>query len=167
LKLNSDDILIIEGIHGLNPRATEELPDENKFKIYISCMTSHNIDEHNRIPSTDARLLRRMVRDARTRGNSAQHTFELWPKVRAGEDMNIFPFQDDADAVFNSVLIYELAVIKQFAEPLLFNVGQNEPEYYEAKRLLKFLEYFVGVDTASVPNNSLLREFVGGSCFSV
>ena len=167
LKLNSDDILIIEGIHGLNPRATEELPDENKFKIYISCMTSLNIDEHNRIPSTDARLLRRMVRDARTRGNSAQHTFELWPKVRAGEDMNIFPFQDDADAVFNSVLIYELAVIKQFAEPLLFNVGQNEPEYYEAKRLLKFLEYFVGVDTASVPNNSLLREFVGGSCFSV
>ena len=167
LKLNADDILIIEGIHGLNPKATEELPDKNKFKIYISCMTSLNIDEHNRIPSTDARLLRRMVRDARTRGNSAQHTFELWPKVRAGEDMNIFPFQDDADAVFNSVLIYELAVIKQFAEPLLFNVGQNEPEYYEAKRLLKFLEYFVGVDTASVPNNSLLREFVGGSCFSV
>ena len=167
LKLDKDDILIIEGIHGLNPKASEELPEKNKFKIYISCMTSLNIDEHNRIPSTDARLLRRMVRDARTRGNSAQHTFELWPKVRMGEDMNIFPFQDDADAVFNSVLIYELAVIKQFAEPLLFNVRQNEPAYYEAKRLLKFLEYFVGVDTASVPNNSLLREFVGGSCFSV
>ena len=165
LKMEKEDILIIEGIHGLNPKATEELPDENKFKIYISCMTSLNIDEHNRIPSTDARLLRRMVRDARTRGNSAQHTFAHWPKVRAGEDMNIFPFQDDADAVFNSVLIYELAVIKQFAEPLLFNVRQNEPEYYEAKRLLKFLEYFVGVDTASVPTNSLLREFVGGGCF--
>ena len=165
LKLDTDDILIIEGIHGLNPKATDELPDENKFKIYISCMTSLNIDEHNRIPSTDARLLRRMVRDARTRGNSAQHTFELWPKVRAGETENIFRFQDDADAVFNSVLIYELAVIKQFAEPLLFNVRQNEPEYYEAKRLLKFLEYFVGVDTASVPTNSLLREFVGGGCF--
>ena len=165
LKLDEDDILIIEGIHGLNPKATEDLPDENKFKIYISCMTSLNIDEHNRIPSTDARLLRRMVRDARTRGNSAQHTFELWPKVRAGETENIFRFQDDADAVFNSVLIYELAVIKQFAEPLLFNVRQNEPEYYEAKRLLKFLEYFVGVDTASVPTNSLLREFVGGGCF--
>ena len=165
LKLEKEDILIIEGIHGLNPKASEDLPEKNKFKIYISCMTSLNIDEHNRIPSTDARLLRRMVRDARTRGNSAQHTFELWPKVRMGEDMNIFPFQDDADAVFNSVLIYELAVIKQFAEPLLFNVRQNEPAYYEAKRLLKFLEYFVGVDTASVPTNSLLREFVGGGCF--
>ncbi len=165
LKLEKDDILIIEGIHGLNPKASEELPEKNKFKIYISCMTSLNIDEHNRIPSTDARLLRRMVRDARTRGNSAQHTFELWPKVRMGEDMNIFPYQDDADAVFNSVLIYELAVIKQFAEPLLFNVRQNEPAYYEAKRLLKFLEYFVGVDTAAVPTNSLLREFVGGGCF--
>ena len=165
LQLGKEDILIIEGIHGLNPKASEELPEKNKFKIYISCMTSLNIDEHNRIPSTDARLLRRMVRDARTRGNSAQHTFELWPKVRMGEDMNIFPFQDDADAVFNSVLIYELAVIKQFAEPLLFNVRQNEPAYYEAKRLLKFLEYFVGVDTAAVPTNSLLREFVGGGCF--
>ena len=165
LKLSEDDILIIEGIHGLNPRATEDLPDKNKFKIYISCMTSLNIDEHNRIPSTDARLLRRMVRDARTRGYSAQNTLDMWPNVRAGEDMNIFPFQDDADAVFNSVLIYELAVLKQFAEPLLFNVRQNEPEYYEAKRLLKFLEYFVGVDTSSVPGNSLLREFVGGSCF--
>ena len=165
LKLSEDDILIIEGIHGLNPKATEDLPDENKFKIYISCMTSLNIDEHNRIPSTDARLLRRMVRDARTRGYSAQNTLDMWPNVRAGEDQNIFPFQDDADAVFNSVLIYELAVIKQFAEPLLFNVRQNEPEYYEAKRLLKFLEYFVGVDTSTVPGNSLLREFVGGSCF--
>ena len=156
LQLGKEDILIIEGIHGLNPRTSEELPKESIFKIYISCMTSLNIDEHNRIPSTDARLLRRMVRDARTRGNSAQHTFELWPKVRLGEDMN---------AVFNSVLIYELAVIKQFAEPLLFNVRQNEPAYYEAKRLLKFLEYFVGVDTAAVPTNSLLREFVGGGCF--
>ena len=165
LQLEKEDILIIEGIHGLNPRASEELPKEKIFKIYISCMTSLNIDEHNRIPSTDARLLRRMVRDARTRGNSAQHTLEIWPKVRAGEDMNIFPYQDDADAVFNSVLIYELAVIKQFAEPLLFNVRQNEPAYYESKRLLKFLEYFVGVDTAAVPTNSLLREFVGGGCF--
>ncbi|MBR3053763.1 MAG: nucleoside kinase, partial [Firmicutes bacterium] len=137
----------------------------NKFKIYISCMTSLNIDEHNRIPSTDARLLRRMVRDARTRGYTAQNTLDMWPNVRAGEDQNIFPFQDSADAVFNSVLIYELAVIKQFAEPLLFNVRQNEPEYYESKRLLKFLEYFVGVDTSTVPGNSLLREFVGGSCF--
>lgn len=167
LKLEEEDILIIEGIHGLNPRATEDLPDENKFKIYISAMTSLNIDEHNRIPSTDARLIRRMVRDARMRGNSAQQTLRIWNKVHTAETEFIFPFQESADAVFNSVLIYELAVLKQFAEPLLFNVSKHEPEYYEAKRLLKFLEYFVGVDTASVPTNSLLREFVGGGCFPV
>ena len=166
-QLGPDDILVIEGIHGLNDKMSYALPVSSKYKIYISALTSLNIDEHNRIPTTDNRLLRRLVRDARTRGASAQRTIGMWPSVRRGEEENIFPFQDDADAVFNSVLIYELAVIKQFAEPLLFNVGQNEPEYYEAKRLLKFLEYFVGVDTASVPNNSLLREFVGGSCFSV
>lgn len=167
LKLEDDDILIIEGIHGLNPKATEDLPDENKFKIYISAMTSLNIDEHNRIPSTDARLIRRMVRDARTRGNSAVQTLKGWKKVHDAEMAYIFPFQESADAVFNSVLIYELSVLKQFAEPLLFNVSKSDPEYYEAKRLLKFLEYFVGVDTASVPTNSLLREFVGGGCFPV
>ena len=165
LKLNDDDILIIEGIHGLNPLSTEDLPDENKFKVYISALTSLNIDEHNLIPSTDNRLLRRMVRDARTRGNSAQMTLSGWQKVREGEEQNIFPFQESADAIFNSVLIYELSVIKQYAEPLLFNVRPGEPEYYEAKRLLKFLEYFVGVDTAAVPTNSICREFVGGGCF--
>ncbi|MBQ3393519.1 MAG: nucleoside kinase [Lachnospiraceae bacterium] len=167
LKLESKDVLIIEGIHGLNPKATAELPDENKFKIYISAMTSLNIDEHNWIPSRDVRLLRRLVRDARTRGNTAQITLNGWRKVVDAEDEFILPYQDSADAVFNSLLIYELAVIKQFAEPLLFNVSQNEPEFYEAKRLLKFLEYFVGVDTASVPNNSLCREFVGGGCFGL
>ncbi len=167
LHLGDDDILIIEGIHGLNPRTTEQLPDENKFKIYISAMTSLNIDEHNRIPSTDARLIRRMVRDARTRGNDARNTLKGWKKVRDSEDENIFPFQESADACFNSVLIYELSVLKQFAEPLLYNVDQKSPEYYEAKRLLKFLEYFVGVDTASVPKNSICREFVGGGCFPV
>lgn len=165
LKLSEGDVLIIEGIHGLNPVVTQDLPDKNKFKIYISALTSLNIDEHNRIPLTDARLLRRMVRDARTRNNSAQTSIASWPLVRQAEDQFIFPYQDDADAVFNSVLIYEIAVLKQFAEPLLFGVGQNEPEYYEAKRLLKFLEYFVGVDTAAVPSNSILREFVGGGIF--
>ena len=167
LKLNDNDVLIIEGIHGLNPRSSEDLPDENKFKIYISALTSLNIDEHNRIPSSDNRLLRRMIRDSRTRGASAQSVLSGWKKVRDGEEMNIFPFQESADAIFNSVLIYELSVLKQFAEPLLFSVRQNEPEYYEAKRLLKFLDYFVGVDTASVPTNSICREFVGGGCFPV
>ena len=165
LKFEENDILIIEGIHGLNPVSTEQLPDENKFKIYISALTSLNIDEHNRIPSTDARLLRRMVRDARVRSYTAQETIRSWRKVREGEEMNIFPFQESADAVFNSCLIYELAVIKQFAEPLLLGVRTNEPEYYEAKRLIKFLDYFVGIDPTPVPGNSLCREFVGGGIF--
>ena len=165
LKFEENDILIIEGIHGLNPVSTEQLPDENKFKIYISALTSLNIDEHNRIPSTDARLLRRMVRDARVRSYTAQETIRSWKKVREGEEMNIFPFQESADAVFNSCLIYELAVIKQFAEPLLLGVRPNEPEYYEAKRLIKFLDYFVGIDPTPVPGSSLCREFVGGGIF--
>ena len=165
LKFEENDILIIEGIHGLNPVSTEQLPDEKKFKIYISALTSLNIDEHNRIPSTDARLLRRMVRDARVRSYTAQETIRSWKKVREGEEMNIFPFQESADAVFNSCLIYELAVIKQFAEPLLLGVRPNEPEYYEAKRLIKFLDYFVGIDPTPVPGNSLCREFVGGGIF--
>jgi len=167
LKFEENDILVIEGIHGLNPVSTESLPEENKFKIYISALTSLNIDEHNRIPSTDARLLRRMVRDARTRNYTAQETIRSWKKVRSGEEQNIFPFQESADAVFNSVLIYELAILKQFAEPLLLNVKTNEPEYYEAKRLIKFLDYFVGIDTTPVPGNSLCREFVGGGIFPV
>ncbi|MDO5477322.1 MAG: nucleoside kinase [Eubacteriales bacterium] len=167
LKFEENDILVIEGIHGLNPRSTESLPEENKFKIYISALTSLNIDEHNRIPSTDARLLRRLVRDHRTRDYTAQETLRSWRKVREGEEVNIFPFQEDADAVFNSVLIYELAIIKQFAEPLLLNVRTNEPEYYEAKRLIKFLDYFVGIDPTPVPGNSLCREFVGGGIFPV
>ena len=167
LKFEENDILIIEGIHGLNPVSTEQLPEENKFKIYISALTSLNVDEHNRIPSTDARLLRRMVRDARLRSYSAQDTLRAWKKVREGEEENIFPFQESADAVFNSVLIYELAIIKQFAEPLLLGVRPNEPEYYEAKRLIKFLDYFVGIDPTPVPGNSICREFVGGGIFPV
>lgn len=166
-KLGPDDILVLEGIHGLNDKMSYSLPVESKYKIYISALTSLNIDEHNRIPTTDGRLLRRMVRDARTRGASAQRTIQMWPSVRKGEEENIFPFQENADAFFNSALIYELAVIKQFAEPLLFSIEPDEPEYMEAKRLLKFLEYFLGVSSENLPNNSLVREFVGGSCFPV
>ena len=166
-KLGKDDILVIEGIHGLNDKMSYALPQESKFKIYISALTCLNIDEHNRIPTTDGRLLRRMVRDARTRGTSAQGTIRMWASVRRGEEENIFPFQESADATFNSALIYELAVLKQFAEPLLFSIKPEEPEYYEAKRLLKFLDYFLGVSTENLPNNSIVREFVGGSCFHV
>ena len=167
MKLGEEDILIIEGIHGLNPKTTEDLPEESIFKVYISALTSLNVDEHNRIPSTDVRLIRRMIRDARTRGNTAKMTIGMWKKVRDGEEEYIFPFQKNADVVFNSVLIYELSILKHFAEPLLFNIRQSEPEYYEAKRLLKFLDYFVGVDTETVPTNSICREFVGGGCFPV
>ena len=167
LQLEKDDVLVIEGIHGLNDKLSYALPKESKFKIYISALTQLNIDEHNRIPTTDGRLIRRIVRDARTRGTSAKETIARWSSVRRGEEQNIFPFQEDADAMFNSVLIYELAVLKQFAEPLLFQIDKGEPEYYEAKRLLKFLEYFLGVTSESLPNNSLCREFVGGSCFNV
>lgn len=166
-QLGPDDILVIEGIHGLNEKTSYALPEESKYKIYISALTNINIDEHNRIPTTDGRLLRRMVRDARTRGADARRTIDMWASVRRGEEQNIFPFQEDADAMFNSVLIYELAVLKQFAEPLLFQIDKGEPEYYEAKRLLKLLEYFLGVTSESLPNNSLCREFVGGSCFNV
>ncbi len=166
-KLGPEDVLVIEGIHGLNPATTFSMPDENKFKIYISALISLNIDEHNRIPTTDGRLLRRMVRDARTRGTCARRTIEMWPSVRRGEEKYIFPFQESADEMFNSVLIYELAVLKQYAEPLLFGIKKNEPEYYEAKRLLKFLEYFQGIDSQNVPSNSICREFIGGSYFNV
>ena len=166
-KLGKDDVLVIEGIHGLNDKMSHALPTESKFKIYISALTSLNVDEHNRIPTTDGRLLRRLVRDARTRGASAQRTISMWPSVRRGEEENIFPFQESADEIFNSALIYELAVLKQFAEPLLFSVMPGEPEYHEAKRMLKFLEYFLGVSTEDLPNNSIVREFVGGGCFGL
>ena len=165
--LGPDDILVIEGIHGLNEKMSYTLPAESKFKIYISALTCLNVDEHNRIPTTDGRLLRRMVRDARTRGTTADKTIAMWPSVRRGEEKYIFPFQEDADAMFNSAMTYELAVIKQYAEPLLFNIKKGEPGYHEAKRLLKFLEYFLGVSSEELPKNSLCREFVGGSCFDV
>lgn len=166
-QLGKDDVLVLEGIHALNDKMSYSLPVESKYKIYISALTSLNIDEHNRIPTTDGRLIRRIVRDARTRGASAKRTIEMWPSVRRGEEENIFPFQEGADAFFNSALIYELAVLKQFAEPLLFEITKEDKEYYEAKRLLKFLEYFLGVSSENLPNNSIVREFVGGSCFPV
>ena len=165
--LGPEDVLVIEGIHGLNDKTSYALPNESKYRIYISALTSINVDDHNRIPTTDGRLLRRMVRDARTRGASAKRTIEMWPSVRRGEEENIFPFQEGADAMFNSVLIYELAVLKPLAEPLLFGIKPGEPEYFEAKRLLKFLDYFLGVGSENLPNNSICREFVGGSCFNV
>ena len=167
LKLGPEDVLVIEGIHCLNDALSYSLPAENKFKIYVSALTQMNIDEHNRIPTTDGRLLRRMVRDARTRGASAQKTISMWPSVRRGEDENIFPYQESADVVFNSALIYELSVLKQYAEPLLFGIKPEEPENLEAKRLLKFLNYFQGIDSNMIPGNSILREFIGGSFFNV
>lgn len=167
LKLEPEDILVIEGIHGLNNKMSYALPDESKYKIYISALTSLNVDGHNRIPTTDGRLLRRMVRDYRTRGASAKRTIQMWPNVRKGEEENIFPFQEGADVMFNSVLIYELAALKQYAEPILYSIGPDEPEYYEARRLLKFLGYFLSIPSESLPNNSIAREFVGGSCFDV
>ena len=166
-KLGKNDVLVIEGIHCLNPKLTEQLNDRNKFKIYISALTQLNIDEHNRIPTTDGRLLRRIVRDARTRGSSAKDTIRMWPSVRMGEEKNIFPYQEEADVMFNSALIYELAVLKPYVEARLFGIGRDEPEYTEAKRLLKFLDYFVGIGSENVPTNSLLREFIGGGCFQI
>ncbi|MDD6657284.1 MAG: nucleoside kinase [Lachnospiraceae bacterium] len=166
-KLGPDDVLVLEGIHGLNDKMSYALPNESKYKIYISALTTLNIDDHNRIPTTDGRLLRRMVRDARTRGASAKRTIQMWPSVRKGEEENIFPFQEQADAFFNSASIYELAALKQYAEPLLYEIGEDEPEYHEAKRLLKFLDYFLGLGTDQLPNNSIVREFAGGSCFPV
>ncbi|NCC43825.1 MAG: nucleoside kinase [Clostridia bacterium] len=167
LQMKPNDILVIEGIHGLNDKMSYSLPKESKFKIYISALTQLNIDEHNRIPTTDGRMIRRMVRDNRTRGTSAKETIAMWPSVRRGEDVNIFPYQEEADVMFNSALLYELAALKLYAEPLLFQIEKDEPEYYEAKRRLKFLDYFVGIPSEDIPHNSILREFVGGSCFEV
>lgn len=167
LKLRAGDVLVAEGIHALNPEMSMGLPDDSKFKIYISALTQLNIDRHNRIPTTDARLIRRIVRDARTRGNDARGTIAMWQSVRRGEEKYIFPFQEEADVMFNSALIYELSVIKQYAEPLLFAVPRDCEEYYEAKRLLKFLDYFLGLEATNVPMNSILREFVGGGCFDL
>lgn len=167
MQLGPDDVLVIEGIHGLNDKLSYSLPSESKFKIYISALTQLNIDEHNCLPTTDGRMIRRIVRDARTRGTSAKETIAMWDSVRRGEEKNIFPFQEGADVMFNSALIYELAVLKLYAEPLLFAIPKDCPEYLEAKRLLKFLDYFLPMPSDSISQNSILREFIGGSCFHV
>ena len=167
MQLGADDVLVIEGIHGLNDRLSHSLPVESKYKIYISALTQLNIDEHNCLPTTDGRMIRRIVRDARTRGTSAKETIAMWDSVRRGEEKYIFPFQEGADAMFNSALIYELAVLKLYAEPLLFAIDKECPEYLEAKRLLKFLDYFLPMPSDGISQNSILREFIGGSCFHV
>ena len=167
LTLGAQDVLVIEGIHCLNDQLSYSLPKESKYKIYISCLTTLNVDDHNYIPTTDARLLRRIERDARTRGYSARATIQMWPSVRRGEENNIFPFQDSADMIFNSALIYEIALLNPFVEPLLFGVPKDCEEYIEAKRLLKFLNYFLPIPADDVPKTSLMREFIGGGCYKV
>ena len=167
MQLGKEDVLVIEGIHGLNDRLSCSLPVESKFKIYISARTQLNIDEHNCLPTTDGRMIRRIVRDARTRGTSAKETIAMWDSVRRGEERYIFPFQEGADVMFNSALIYELAVLKMYAEPLLFAIDKDCPEYLEAKRLLKFLDYFLPMPSDGISQNSIIREFIGGSCFNV
>lgn len=165
ISLKEDEVLVIEGIHGLNEKLSYAIPRENKFKIYVSCLTQLNIDEHNRIPTTDTRLIRRMIRDNQYRGIDPEKTLAIWGSVRRGENKNIFPFQEQADVILNTVLIYELAALKSMVEPLLFRISRQSPYYTEAKRILKFLEYFLAMDTAAIPSNSLIREFVGGSSF--
>ena len=167
LKIGQKDVLVMEGIHGLNGTLTNEIPEDAKYRIYVSALNQINLDEHNRIPSSDGRLLRRIVRDAMTRGNDARETISRWDSVRKGEEDNIFPYQEEADVMFNSAQVYDIAVLKQYAEPLLFAVPKDCPEYQEAKRLLKFLEYFLNIPSEAIPKTSLLREFIGGSCFDV
>lgn len=166
LKIHKDQPIIIEGIHGLNEKLTQDIPHNKKFKIYISALTQLNIDNHNRIPTTDSRLIRRIVRDSKYRGHCALTTLKIWKSVRRGEERNIFPFQEEADVMFNSALVYELAVLKKYAEPLLREIDNKEPEYAEAKRLLKFLSYFKSIDDDRyILQTSIIKEFVGGSCF--
>lgn len=163
VRLKEDQIVIAEGIHGLNPELLPELPEGSVFRIYVSALTQLNLDRHNRIPTTDTRLLRRIVRDARTRGYDAANTIGRWGSVTRSEALRIFPYQENADAMFNSALAYELAVLKPFAEPLLRQVEPGTTEYVEAKRLLAFLQWFLPCDSQLVPDNSILREFIGGS----
>ena len=165
LKMNDDNVLIVEGIHALNPELTALIPEEQKFRVYASALTTILLDHHNYIPTTDNRLLRRIIRDYKYRGCSAAETIRRWPSVREGENKWIFPYQENADAMFNTAMIYELAVIKSQAEPLLEQVPENCDEHSEAYRLLKFLKYFKPIPYRSLPPTSLLREFLGGSSF--
>lgn len=165
LSLGEGKVLVIEGIHGLNPRLTAEVSEDSKFKIYISAITSMRIDRHNRIPTTDMRFIRRIVRDHQFRGCSAEKTIDMWPSVRRGEEKNIFPYQENADVMFNSSLIYEAGVLKKLALPLLTAISPSQPQYSESRRLLEFLSYFLCIDSDEIPVNSILKEFTGGSCF--
>lgn len=167
IQAKKGEILVVEGIHGLNDMLTSEIPAEQKFKIFISAMTQLNVDNHNRISTSDSRLIRRIVRDYQFRGRDAAETIRTWNDVTDGEAANIFPYQENADVVFNSATIYELSVLKQYAEPQLFAIGEDQPEYITAKRLIKFLGYFLAAPGTEIPNNSLIKEFVGGSCFKV
>ncbi|SCG82959.1 uridine kinase [Proteiniborus sp. DW1] len=166
IKIDEEHPIIIEGIHCLNNRLTESIPQENKYKIYISALTQLNLDSHNRIHTTDTRLIRRMVRDYKYRGYSAEMTLERWDSVRRGEEKNIFPYQEEADAMFNSSLVYDLSVLKKYAEPLLREISKTSSYYKESKRLLRFLSYFIDIkDEQAIPCTSIVREFIGGSCF--
>ncbi len=165
LKLEEHTILVIEGIHGLNPDLTAGIPDNQKYGIYVSALTTISLDNHNWIPTTDNRLLRRLIRDHRYRNYSAIDTLSRWQSVRRGEDKWIFPYQENADVMFNSAMIYEFAALRRYAEPILLQVPNNAPEYAEAHRLLKFLKYFNYINDRELPPTSLLREFVGGSSF--
>jgi uridine kinase len=167
LRVGDSQIVIVEGIHGLNPKITAQIPRERKYKIYISALTSLGIDDHNRIPTTDARLIRRITRDHQFRASSALDTIRIWPSVRAGEEEYIFPYQESCDVMFNSGLIYELGAMKDCVIPLLEGIGPGEPEYPEAMRLVKFMSYFAPIKADDIPPNSILREFLGGSCFAV
>lgn len=168
IKIDKDHPIIIEGIHGLNPRLTCEIPEKNKYKIYISSLTQLNLDPHNRISTTDTRLIRRMVRDVKYRGNDPMRTFELWDGVLAGEEKNIFPYQEEADVMFNSSLVYELSVLKKYVLPLLMEISEDSIFYGEARKLIKFLDYFKDIDDeSSIPVNSIIREFIGGGTFDI
>ena len=165
-KIDKNTVIVIEGIHALNEVLTSEISKDDKFKVYISPLTQLNIDAHNRVPTTDERLLRRIVRDDRTRGRDAARTIADWPKVRRGEDQNIFRYNDEADVMFNSYHIYEIAVLKRFAAPLMEKITKDQPEYAEAQRILKLLRYFREIeDTSAIGCDSILREFIGGSVF--
>jgi uridine kinase len=163
VQLKSGEIIILEGIHGLNPDLLMDLPAEQTYRIYVSALTQLNLDRHNRVSTTDTRLIRRIVRDARERGYSAQETINRWESVRQGERRNIFPFQENADVMFNSALAYELSALKPLAEPLLRQVPNATPEHIEAKRLLAFLEWFLPIGSEFIPDNSILREFIDRS----
>ena len=165
IKLAKDEVLVIEGIHCLNDKLTAKIPQEQKYKIYISALTVLNMDAFNRISTTDTRLVRRIVRDNQFRGYSAKQTISTWPNVNKGEEKNIFPFQEEADSIFNTSLIYELGALKDKAMPLLQGIKNSEPEYAEAQRLIEILKYFQPIPEKIVPSNSLIKEFLGGGDF--